>query len=135
MKPLAPELYWLLLTVILTGLLWVPYILRTIADVGVPTALSETEGVLKAEAIWAQRAKRAHANAVENLIVFAPLVLLVHATGAGNGATALACAIYFYARLAHYAVYTLGIPYLRTPAFAVGFFCQVTLALRLLGVV
>ncbi len=40
------------------------------------------------DAEWALRAKRAHYNAVENLVVFAPLVILVHILGVADGLTA-----------------------------------------------
>ena len=45
----------------------------------------------------------------------------------------IACAVYFWARLAHVIVYTLGVPVLRTLAFAVGFVAQVALVLAIFG--
>jgi uncharacterized MAPEG superfamily protein len=77
--------------------------------------------------------KGAHNNAVENLVVFAALVLVAHVTGVNNETTALACAIYFWARVAHFAIYTFRIPWLRTLAFVVGFGCQVALARQILA--
>jgi fatty acid desaturase len=56
----------------------------------------------------------AHTNAVENLIVFAPLVLAARALSIATAVTAFACALYFWSRLAHVVVFTLGIPVLRT---------------------
>jgi len=53
--------------------------------------------------------------------------------GVGTTATAAACAMFFWARLAHALVYIAGLPLVRTLAFAVGFVCQAVLALRLLG--
>ena len=41
----------------------------------------------------------------------------------------LACAVYFWARLAHLIVYMIGVPVLRTLAFTVGFIAQAVLAL------
>jgi uncharacterized MAPEG superfamily protein len=58
---------------------------------------------------------------------------VLDALGHSTTSTVLACAVYFWARLAHVIVYTLGIPVLRTLAFAVGFVCQVTLALAVFG--
>jgi len=43
----------------------------------------------------------------------------------------LACAVYFWSRVAHLIVYTLGIPVLRTLAFTVGFIAQAVLALAI----
>ncbi|MGB8435665.1 MAG: MAPEG family protein [Burkholderiales bacterium] len=77
--------------------------------------------------------KAAHHDAVENLVVFAALVLIVGAMNVRNEATAAACATYFWARLVHLLVYTFGVPWLRTLAFAVGFVCQVVLAWQILA--
>ena len=68
-----------------------------------------------------------HTNAVENSDFFAPLVLAAQALSIASPATAFACALYFWSRLAHVAVYTLGIPGLRTLSFAGGFVAQAIL--------
>ncbi len=74
-------------------------------------------------------------NAVENLVVFAPLALAVHATGSGTFVTATASMVYFFARAAHFAIGILGVPIpFRTVAFLVGFLAQIALAGTLLGV-
>ena len=86
------------------------------------------------QAPWAQRMRRAHGNAVENLAVFAPLVLALQITHANSALTATACLVYFVARATHFVVYSLAIPILRVPAFLAGFSAQVALALALLGV-
>lgn len=130
---LSPELFWLTLTATMTALMWVPYILRLIIQMGVFAVLKDRSADTQLTAVWAQRAKRAHYNAVENLVVFAALVLTVQLAGFGNSITALACQVYFYARAAHYVVYLLGIPTLRTLTFIAGAACQLTLAGVLLG--
>ena len=81
---------------------------------------------------WAARAQRAHLNAVENLAIFAALVAAVVLSGASSGATATAAAIFFFARLAHFAVYCAGAPVIRTVLFFVGVGCQVALGLAVL---
>ena len=68
---------------------------------------------------WAQRAKRAHTNAVENLVVFAALVVTAQLAGISNPVTAFASALYFWARLGHFVALTLGIPYVRTVIWSV----------------
>ena len=75
------ELFWLTLTAALTGLLWVPYILDRIAVRGLMGALANPSPADKPQSGWADRMMAAHVNAVENLIVFAPLVLTAHALG------------------------------------------------------
>jgi uncharacterized MAPEG superfamily protein len=128
------ELLWLTLTVILTGLLWVPYVLDRIMVRGLMGAMANPSRTDKPQSAWAQRLYFAHTNAVENLVVFATLVLILDATGRSTPATVVACAVYFWARLAHVIIYALGIPVLRTLSFAVGFAAQVTLALAIFGI-
>lgn len=70
--------------------------------------------------LWAQRAKRAHDNLTENLAAFAALVLIAHVAGKANATTALGAQIFFWARVGHVIIYTVGIPGLRTAVFFVG---------------
>ena len=129
------ELFWLTLTAALTALLWVPYILDRAAVRGLIGAMANPGPADKPQSIWAIRMMAAHENAVENLVVFAPLVLTAHALGITNGVTVGACAFYFWARLAHALVYTLGIPGLRTLSFAVGWLAQAALVLAIFKLV
>jgi uncharacterized MAPEG superfamily protein len=131
-QPLSTELYWLVATATMTALMWVPYIINRLAEDGVWPALSNPQPDLQPKARWAERLMRAHDNAVENLVVFAPLVLAVLFTGNTSAVTAAACIIYFWARLTHVLLYTFAVPFLRTIAFFIGFACQMTLALTLL---
>lgn len=126
------ELMYLIWVTALTGLLWVPYVLDRIAVWG----LTDTVGYPaspKPQSAWAIRLMKAHSNAVENLVVFAGLVLAAQAAGLSNSATAMACMVYFWARVVHVAAYTFAVPWVRTLAFAVGFFAQATLAWQLLA--
>jgi uncharacterized MAPEG superfamily protein len=127
------ELMWLTLTVILTGLMWVPYILDRIMVRGLMGAMANPSRNDKAQSAWAQRLYFAHTNAVENLVIFAPLVLILDALNHSTQTTMIACAVYFWARLAHVIVYTMGVPVLRTLAFAAGFAAQVALAVAVFG--
>jgi uncharacterized MAPEG superfamily protein len=130
---MSAELFWLTLTVILTGLMWVPYILDRIVVRGLMGAMANPSRGDKPQSPWAQRLYFAHTNAVENLVIFAALVLTLDAQGHWTESTAIACAVYFWARLAHVIVYTMGVPVLRTLAFAVGFLAQVVLVLAAFG--
>jgi uncharacterized MAPEG superfamily protein len=129
------ELFWLTLTVILTGLLWLPYALNRVQVRGVSGAMANPSRNDKPQAEWANRLMFAHDNAVENLIIFAPLVLILNAIDYSTTNTVLACSVYFWSRLAHAIVYTLGIPVFRTLAFVVGFLAQAVLALAIFGLV
>jgi uncharacterized MAPEG superfamily protein len=132
---LSPELYWLVVTTLMTGLFWVPYLLQRIRERRLWPALWDPQGITDTAAPWAARMRRAHGNAVENLVVFAPLVLALQATHATSAVTATACLVYFVARAIHFVVYSLGVPVLRVLAFGVAFGAQLTLALVLLGAV
>jgi len=68
---------------------------------------------------WTQRADRAHRNMLENLPIFAILVITAHLAGVNNATTDLGAQIYFGARIAHALVYTAGITVVRTLAFFV----------------
>ena len=86
----------------------------------------------KPMAAWAERMKAAHYNAVENMVLFATLVLVAHAAGISNEMTVLVCKVYFWARVVHVATYTLGIPWLRTLSFATAWLACVALLVELL---
>jgi uncharacterized MAPEG superfamily protein len=124
---MSPELRYLAWVALLTGLLWVPYILNEITVRGLMDAVAYPDNP-KPLSKWAQRLKAAHYNAVENLVVFAALVLIASAAGIHDPALATAAAIYFWARAAHAVVYTLAIPWLRTLTFVVGFAMQIWIA-------
>lgn len=126
------ELFYLALVAALTGLLWVPYILDRIAVRGITAAVGYPENP-KPQSPWARRMLRAHGNAVENLVVFATLVLVAQAAGISNGAIATASIVYFWARVVHVLAYTFAIPWVRTLAFTVGFFAQAAIAWQILA--
>lgn len=115
-----------------TGLLWVPYILDRIAVRGLVDTVGYPDNP-KPQSPWAQRLIKAHANAVENLVVFGVLVLAANALGVTSAVVGTAAVVYFWARLAHALAYTFAIPWVRTLAFAVGFFAQAAVAWQVLA--
>lgn len=135
MANLSPELTYTALSAALTGVLWMPIIANRLLEMGVWKALKNPEPDLRPHADWAYRLANAHRNAIENLVVFAPLALAVHMQGLGAPVTALACMLFFWSRVAHAVIYTMGVPLLRTIAFLIGFGAQTTLLLRLFGAV
>jgi uncharacterized MAPEG superfamily protein len=124
---MTTELFYLAWVSALTGLLWVPYVLNRIATRGLIDAVGYPENP-KPQSAWAQRMQKAHANAVENLVVFAVLVLIAHAAGISSSLTESASVVYFWARLVHALSYTLGVPWVRTLAFAAGVASQAIFA-------
>ena len=131
---MTTELYWLTLTVLLTAFLWVPYVLdRLIVRGMVPTLTDRGPEGVGAQSVWAKRAIRVHQNAVENLAIFAPAVLIAHELGISTPATRAAAATYFFARVLHVIVYTAGIPLMRTLTFTVAWIAQLLILLAILG--
>ena len=128
---MTTELKYLALVTTLTALIWIPYILNMIMVRGLIDAVGYPENP-KPMAPWATRMRAAHYNAVENLVVFAALVLVAHAAGVKGEATATACIIYFWARVVHLGAHTFAIPLVRTLAFTVGWVCQLILAYKIL---
>ncbi|MFQ5546760.1 MAG: MAPEG family protein [Woeseia sp.] len=128
---MTSELMSLVWVSALTAVLWIPYTLNAIVVRG----LMETVGYPadpKPLAAWAEKLKCAHYNAVENLAVFAALVLIAHAAGVSNETTILAANVYLWARIVHVLAYAFAIPWVRTLAFVAGFACQVAIVLQLI---
>ena len=128
---MTTELTYLAWVAAFTAVMWVPYILDRLAVRGLMDAVGYPDSPAP-QSPWAQRMQAAHANAIENLAVFAALVLVADAAGVNNAATAMACQVYLWARIVHFLAYTARLPWIRTLAFAVGFVCQIAIAWQLL---
>ena len=115
----------------LTIVMWLPYILANLGNVGIMPALT-----YRADSDplpdWAARAKRAHYNAIENLVPFAALVMVAHLTNMNNEITASAALAYFWFRVAHYIVFMFGIPFGRTLTFAGSWLAQICILYQVL---
>ncbi len=129
---MKPELMNLVSATILTGILWIPYVLDRIAVWGLIDTVGYPE-TPKPQSPWARRLKSAHANAIENLAIFATLVLVANAIGLSNTSTVFAASLYFWARLVHVLAYTFALPWVRTLAFAGGFVAQAIFAWQLVA--
>lgn len=128
----SEHIFWLVLTVMMSSLFWLPYIVNRILENGLWEALRNPNPDVAPKAQWADRMKHAHSNAIENLMIFAPLVLCLEVIGFKNDMTILACQCYFFARLAHYVIYSFGLPLLRTVAFFIGALAQWVLGYSIL---
>jgi uncharacterized MAPEG superfamily protein len=89
-----------------------------ILQVGLPRLAGNREDMPELPG-WAGRAERAHLNMLQNLVLFAILVLAAQAAGKLNATTALGAQLFFWARLAHAVVYLAGWPWIRTAVWAV----------------
>ncbi len=122
---MTTDLTYLAWTALLTAALWIPYIVGQVTTNGFLTPQNYRDPTPREVPLWGQRANRAHLNAVEAFAPFAAMVIVAHLAGADNDATAIWAAVFFWARLAHFVVYMLALPYVRTLIFTVGFIAVV----------
>lgn len=131
---MKPELQYLVWTAILTGALWIPVVIGYVYARGPLRPIDYRVAPTSALPDWVNRANRAHLNAVESLAPFAVVVLVASALGISTSITALAAAVFFWARLAHAAIHISGFGVLmaRTVVFTVGWLAFMAFAVELL---
>ena len=108
----------------------VPAMILTLSR-GLPLAAGNRENWPAAEGLCG-RAQRAHHNMVENLPIFAALVLVAHVGGVSNDITLLGAQLFFWARLVYAAVYIAGVPWVRTLVWFVSVVGMAMIFLQLL---
>lgn len=118
---MTPDLTYLAYSALLLGLLWLPYSIGWMVANGLPTPQTYSDPTVQDIPVWLHRANRTHINNVQVFAPFAALVLIAHISGQSNEMTAMWAMIFFWARIAHAIVYLLGLAYVRTLAFLVGF--------------
>jgi uncharacterized MAPEG superfamily protein len=128
------ELVYLLLTAVLTGLLWVPVVIGYVSSRGPLTAEGYRVAPTSPLPPWVERANRAHLNAVENFAPFAAVVLAAQLVGVSTSTTVTCAAVYFFARLAHALVHISGVGHFkaRTLLFTIAWLAFMTYAVILL---
>ncbi|MGH1541279.1 MAG: MAPEG family protein [Arenicella sp.] len=128
--------YYLILSGVLTVLLWTPYIVARLFVWGPLTFLNNYPDNFPLEKpqqpLWAERAQRAHLNMVETMPAFIAVAIgsgfLVNDSNASIASIASWCAVFFWARVAHAVVYIAGIPYLRTPVYLISWLSILVIA-------
>jgi uncharacterized MAPEG superfamily protein len=80
---------------------------------------------------WAGRARRAHINMLESLVLFAIVILVAHIAGRTDEMTALGSQLFFWGRVAYAIVYVVGFPWVRTLVWGVSVAGLVLILLRL----
>jgi uncharacterized MAPEG superfamily protein len=115
---MSPDLMYLLLSAILCFVQMLIAATGANQQVGLPALAGNRESLPEIVG-WAGRARRAHLNMIENLLLFAVLVLIATVAGKANAMTAMGAMIFFWARLAYAVIYLIGIPWLRTLAWFV----------------
>ncbi len=128
---MKPEMMLLVWTVALTVAQMLVAASGSASQYGVMPLFGNRDG-LPALTGWAGRAYRAHHNMLENLVLFAALVLTAIVAGKTNSSTLLGAQLFFWARLAYAVIYVIGIPYLRTAAWLVSIIGLVMIFLQLL---
>lgn len=124
---MSTDLTMLAFSALLTLGLAFPTVIALIMTKGLPFAAGNRDQAYQLPD-WAERAGRAHRNMLENLPIFAALVLVANAAGAANDATALGATLFFWGRVAHAVVYLAGISYLRTAAYGISLIGLVMIA-------
>ena len=115
---MTPDLKILVWTVALTFVEVLVAVLFAQGQVGLGMLAGNRDG-LEPLTGFAGRAQRAHWNMLESLPLFIALVLVAHIAGKANGTTLVGCELFFWGRLAHWLIYLIGIPWLRTVAWVV----------------
>lgn len=126
------ELTMLFWAVVLTFAQLLVAVLLAIGQLGLTELTGNREG-LAPPSEMAGRAKRAHANMLESLVLFAILILVVQVAGLNNEMTALGAQIFVFARLVYAVVYIVGVPWLRTVIWAISVVGMVIIALPILA--
>jgi len=127
---MTPELTLLVWSAVLAFVQMLIAVSGAQMQVGLPMLVSNRED-LPPIVGWAGRARRAHFNMLENLVLFAILVLVAQIAGKTNAMTLLGCQIFFWARVAYAIVYIVGVPWLRTAIWAVSVIGLILIPLQL----
>ena len=91
---MAPELTWLVWSVALAFVQVVVAAAGALFQVGLPTLASSREDMPQLTG-WAGRMQRAHRNMIENLVLFAALVLIAVVADKTNGITLMGAQVFF----------------------------------------
>ena len=128
---MSPDLHYLLFSTILCFVQMLIAATGANTQVGLPALAGNREGL--AEMVgWAGRARRAHLNMIENLVLFAALVLIAAVAGKANATTALGAELFFWSRLVYALIYWIGIPWVRTAAWGVSIVGLVLIFIQLI---
>ncbi len=128
------SVHWLVATVLWTAVLWLPYVVERVVSGGLWPALDNPTAEPTKPAEWARRAAAAHRNALENVPLFAGVVLSAAALGQADAPViVLGAQVFFAARVLYTVIYIAGIPVVRTLAFTTGWVALVGMSLSLLA--
>ena len=115
---MTPDLKLVVWSVALTFVEVLVAVLAAQAQVGLGVLAGNRDGLAPLTG-FAGRAQRAHWNMLESLPFFIALALIAQIAGRANATTLTGCELFFWGRLAHWLIYIIGIPWLRTIAWVV----------------
>src|SRR3981189_3370723 len=118
---MSTDLRYLAFTAILTASLWIPFVVAQVMTNGPLQPQNYVDPTPRPLPLWGKRADRTYINAVETFAPLAALVIVAHLAGKANAMTGFWAVAFFWLRLAHAVVYLLGIPYVRTLIFTLGY--------------
>jgi uncharacterized MAPEG superfamily protein len=101
-----------------------------ILQFGLPDFAGNRESLPPATS-WAGRAQRAHRNMLENLVLFAVLVLVTELTNKNNAMTGFGVQLFFWARVIYAIIYVIGLPWLRTGVWVISMVGLILIFLQL----
>ena len=121
------------LSAVWIAIAWVPYLLDRIMVRGLVGAMANPSPDLTPQSDWAVRAKAAHVVAIQAFAAFAPLAILAMIRIPEDGYPNILAMTFFIGIFAHYVIYAIGIPVLRTLSFSLAALSTLALGLRVLG--
>ena len=121
------------LSAVWIAIAWVPYLLDRIMVRGLVGAMANPSPGLTPQSDWAVRAKAAHVVAIQAFSAFAPLAILAMIRIPEDGYPNILAMTFFIGIFAHYVIYAIGIPVLRTLSFSLAALSTLALGLRVLG--
>jgi uncharacterized MAPEG superfamily protein len=125
------ELTFLIWSVALAFIQMLVAVSGAILQFGIPDLAGNRENLPPATS-WAGRAERAHRNMLENLGLFAILVLVTDITSHNNAMTGLGVQVFFWARVAYAVIYVIGLPWLRTGVWTISVVGLIMIFLQLI---
>jgi uncharacterized MAPEG superfamily protein len=115
---MSPALTLLMWSVALTFLQMLVAVSGASLQVGLPKLAGNRDDVPRLTG-WPARAQRAHYNMLENMVLFATLVLIAELVEKDTAMVRLGAQLFFWSRLAYAIIFIAGIPWARTAVWGV----------------
>lgn len=126
---MTTELTYLMLSAVLAGSLWIPFIVGVTTETEDFTDFTRPPDQRRMRD-WVQRAYRAHQNMLETLVPFGIAVVVAHLAGVSTNVTIWASVAFFWVRLVHAVGMISGLAVfpLRPIIFTLSYLCTIVIA-------